>query len=59
VTLNSDQRTVRECYAASLRISPLAPSRRPKVHKVTVMNDLDPRPNDEPRVEPKEEIVSW
>ena len=59
MTLHSDQKIARECYAASLRILPLAPSRRPKVHQVATLHDLDPRPNDEPHVEPKEEIVLW
>ena len=59
MTLHSHQRTARECYAASLRIPPPTPSRKPEVHQVTIMNDLDPRPNDEPRVEPREETISW
>ena len=59
VTLHSDQRIARECFAVSLRIPAPAPSRRPKVHQVTIMNDLDPRPNDEPHVEPKEETILW
>ena len=59
MTLHLDQKIARKCYAASLRIPLLTPSRRSKVHQVTVMNDLDPKPNDEPRVEPREETVSW
>jgi len=50
VTLHVDQKSTTECYVASLRIPPPTPSRRPEVHQVTIMNDLDSRSNDEPRV---------
>jgi len=59
VTLHSYQKTARECYAASLRILPPAPRQRPEVHQVATLHDFDPRPNDEPHVEPKEETVLW
>jgi len=58
VILHVDLKITRECYAVSLRIAPLAPIQKPKVHQVTIINDLNPRPNDEPRVEPKEETTS-
>jgi len=58
VTLHADQKTVRECYTASLKIlPPPTPTRRAEVHHITLGDDLDPRPNDEPQVEPKEEVV--
>jgi len=49
-TLQVDQKTPRECYVASLRIPPSAPNRWLEVHHVTILNYLDLRPNDEPRV---------
>jgi len=58
VTLHADQKTARECYATSLKIlPPLTPTRRTEVHHISLGDDLDPRPNDEPQVELKEEVV--
>jgi len=58
VTLHADQKTARECYAASLKIlSPSTPTRRTEVHHISLSDNLDPRPNDEPQVEQKEEVV--
>jgi len=63
MTLHVDQKTVRECYAASLRIPRSTPSRRLEVHQVRIMNDLDHRPNDEPtlkkRLANQEKIIVW
>jgi len=58
VTLHADQKTVRECYAASLKIlPPPKPTQRADVHHISLSDNLDPIPNDEPQVEPKEEVV--
>jgi len=60
VTLHVDQKTAREYYAASLKILPLSrPARRAEVHHIFLGDDLDPRLNDEPQVEPKEEVVPY
>jgi len=58
VTLHADQNIARECYTAGLKIlPPPTPTRRAEVHHISLSDDLDPRPNDEPQVEPKEEVV--
>jgi len=58
VTLHADQKHARECYAASMKIlPPQTPTRRAEVHHISLCDDLDPRPNNEPQVEPNEEVV--
>ncbi|XP_020233796.1 uncharacterized protein LOC109813916 [Cajanus cajan] len=63
ITIHADQKAARECYFASLRVAPME-ERNSKSNRVHVVNpsapveepvcDLDPRMNDEERVEPIE-----
>nr|KYP44308.1 Transposon Ty3-G Gag-Pol polyprotein [Cajanus cajan] len=62
ITIHADQKAARECYFASLQVAPI--ERKSKSKRVHVVNssasveepvwDLDPRMNDEERVEPVE-----
>nr|KYP73948.1 hypothetical protein KK1_006609 [Cajanus cajan] len=62
ITIHADQKAARECYFASLQVAPI--ERKSKSKSVHVVNssasveepvwDLDPRMNDEERVEPVE-----
>ncbi|XP_020230501.1 uncharacterized protein LOC109811243 [Cajanus cajan] len=63
ITIHADQKAARECYFASLRVTPME-ERKSKSKRVHVVDssalveesvwDLDPRMNDEERVEPVE-----
>nr|KYP55859.1 hypothetical protein KK1_002084 [Cajanus cajan] len=66
LTIHADQKAARECYIASLRITPVKekPSKSKRVHVVNPSTldelpiwDLDPRRNDEEHVEPTEENI--
>ncbi|XP_020235170.1 uncharacterized protein LOC109815012 [Cajanus cajan] len=66
LTIHADQKAARECYFASLRISPVEERRQKskRVHAITPSTsdesvdwDLNPRMNDEERVEPIDEKV--
>nr|KYP71551.1 hypothetical protein KK1_010815 [Cajanus cajan] len=68
ITIHADQKAARECYYASLRIAPLE-EKKSKSKRVHVVNtsalgeepvwDLDPRMNNEERVEPVESKVQF
>jgi len=54
-TIYADQRTARECYAASLRLTPTFTSIRRDVNQRMVgVTDLDPWVNNEIRMEPQD-----
>jgi len=59
VTIYVDQRVARECYAAGLAVvqEPRVPRRRDERRNMVAMVDLDPRVNDEERMEPREETI--
>jgi len=59
-TVYADQRTTRECYVASLRLSPTITSTKRDVgQRMVAMTDLDPRMNDEIRMEPRDTVEEW
>jgi len=56
-TIHADQRTACECYVAGLRLTPTITSAKRDVTQMMVaMIDLDPRINDEVRMEPRDTI---
>jgi len=56
----ADQRTTRECYVASPRLTPtITSSKRDVGQRMVAMVDLDPRMNDEIRMEPKDTVEEW
>ena len=59
-TVYGDQRTTRECYVASLRLTPTITSTKRDIgQRMVAMADLDPRMNDEIRMEPKDTVEEW
>jgi len=59
-TIYAYQRTARECYVASLRLtSTLTSAKRDVTQRMVAMTDLDPRVNDEVRMEPKDTVQEW
>jgi len=52
------QQRARECYVTSLRILPWYQLRKKELNTIARSNDFDPRPHDEPRVEPRDETVA-
>nr|KYP47653.1 Transposon Ty3-G Gag-Pol polyprotein [Cajanus cajan] len=68
ITIHADQKAARECYYASLRVLPLE-ERKSKSNRIHAVNasatvdetiwDLDPRMNNEERVEPIEPKVQF
>ena len=56
----ADQRTTRECYAISLRLTPTVTSITRDVNqRMVALTDLDPRVNDEIRMEPRDMTKAW
>jgi len=53
------QRKARECYDASLKIPPRYKLRKKEVNMIAGSCNLDPRPSDESRVEPRDETLLW
>lgn len=55
--MHVDQKTARECYVVSLRLMPTVTSTRRQVNqRMVAMNDLDPRVNDQIRIEPRDNV---
>ena len=56
-TIHADQRTARECYVASLKLTPTTTSATRDVsQRMVAMTDLNPRINDEVRMEPRDAV---
>jgi len=53
------QKTAQGCYAASLRVPLRYKLEKKEVNMVAGNCELDPKPNDEPRVETKDETLPW
>jgi len=60
VTVHVDQRTARECYVASLRLTPTKTMVKKDVNqRMVALTDLDPRVNDEVRMKPSNNVTKW
>jgi len=59
-TFHADQRTARQCYVASLRLTPTVTTIKRDVNqRMVALTDLDPKVNDEIRMEPKDDVTKW
>ncbi|XP_014499586.1 uncharacterized protein LOC106760694 [Vigna radiata var. radiata] len=56
-TVRADQKTVRQCYTASLKATTYRKERRPEA----ILVDVDPRTNTDDRIQPRERLnrLSW
>jgi len=59
-TVYADQRTTRECYVASLRLTSTETTTKRNVNqRMVALTDLYPRVNDEVWMEPKGDVTEW
>jgi len=59
-TVHANQKMVRECYVASLRLTPIETMIKRNVNqRMVALTDLDPRVHDEVRMEPKGDVAEW
>jgi len=59
-TVYADQKTVRECYVASLKLKPTeTTAKRNVAQRMVAMTDLDPRINDDVRMKPSNDVTKW
>jgi len=58
--IHADQRTARECYTVSLRLTPTTTSTKRDVsQRMIAVTNLDPRVNDEVRMESRDAVKEW
>jgi len=58
--VHADQRTTRECYVASLRLTPTETTVKRDVNqRMIALTDMDPRVNDEFRMKPSNDVTAW
>jgi len=59
-TVHANQRTARECYVASLRLTPTETTVKRNVNqRMIALTNLDPRVNDEVRMKPSNDVTEW
>ena len=59
-TVYADQRMVRECYVASLKLTPTETTVKRDVNqRMVALTDLDPRVNDDTRMKPSNDVTEW
>ena len=59
-TVYADQKTVRECYVASLKLKPTeTTAKRNVVQRMAATTDLDPKINDDVRMKPSNDVTEW
>lgn len=59
-TIHADQRMARECYVASLRLTPTVTSSQRDVNqRMVAITNLDPRISDKAKMELRDSVEEW